>query len=225
MAKNNKASTKQEATPGPYDYAKAIWSLSIIWLSKRRKLLYFSLISLLALAGWVAVATLQDRSELTNDEVVTLVNQRLGLNESNPAVLEVVDDSKVSQPFLEDAVNGDKILLYYQAEKSILFRPDGEQIIREGVYTPPEAKVFIRDSENDQNAVNELIGKLDSVEGIEVVSRDTTAKSYNNISVVSVTDRYPEEAQAVADKLGGEITRLPSDESIPDADILVIFGR
>lgn len=48
----------------------------------------------------------------------------------DPTIASVVDASKLSeQAFFKNAKNGDKVLMYAQAKKAILYRPDTNKII------------------------------------------------------------------------------------------------
>lgn len=47
-----------------------------------------------------------------------------------PTVMQVADVTKLKdQPFFTNAQNGDKVLIYSQAKKAILYRPDVNKII------------------------------------------------------------------------------------------------
>src|SRR5690606_25359746 len=127
--------------------------------------------------------------------------------------------------FLEQAVNGDKVLLYYKAKKAVLFRPSEMRIIHHGAYTPPDAKVFVRKGTGSDERVEEVLNQLEDVEDIAIASRDNSPKSdYQGVILVSITDRYDDKLRELEELFGVKVSRLPSGESFPDADILVIVG-
>lgn len=65
------------------------------------------------------------------DEVVKKVSRHILLpTDEQPTLASVSDVSKVQdQPFFAKAQNGDKVLVYTQARKAILYRPDKDIIV------------------------------------------------------------------------------------------------
>ena len=53
-------------------------------------------------------------------------------DEEVPAMLTVTDQGKLSTPFLSKAKNGDKILIYQDAKKAIIYRPSIDRIVDVG---------------------------------------------------------------------------------------------
>lgn len=213
--------------PGFWTYVRATLQLVWSWMRshKLRALVYLLIFGVLvAGTAWLLWPS---PAPLTNDQIVTRINRELGISgDGNPAILDVEDASKNPQPFLEEAKNGDKVILYYKAGKSVLYRPGETRIVRQGTFSPPDAKVFIRQGSGDEArpaAVKEQISKLT---GIKLVSQDYSINRLNDkTTVVSITDRYPEQVQKIAELLGASVTRLPAGETIPDADILIIVGN
>lgn len=142
-----------------------------------------------------------------------------------PVVLFVTDKSKVSQPFLEAADNGDEVRLYYQAKKAVLYRPSSGQVIATGDFTPPAAKVFLRAGTNTAARVKDAEAKLKLSAGINLVSKDKSSNTgYAGTLVVDISGRYKDQAALLAKALGATMSALPKGETAPDADILVIAG-
>lgn len=216
-----------EPAPTFKDYAFA--TLRVIWQwIQTHKLRVLAGIGLgLVIIGALVWVLWPDPRPLTNDEIVTRINKELSIQgDGNPAVLTVNDKSKASQPFLQGAENGDKVVLYYKAKKSVLYRPSEKRIVHQGVYTPPDAKVFIRRGTEDVGRVGEIESKLDKLQDISIVSRDESVKrDYSGVTIVNVTDRYDEKARELEQLLGGQIVRLPAGETFPEADILIIVGN
>lgn len=238
-SKTAKTAKKKPAAPKPaagepvvenvqprfVDYVRATFRVAANWIKSHKLRAVVGLVIVVLIAGGIVLLS-RDEAVFTNDEIVIRVSRELGINgDANPAILEVVNESRVNQPFLEEARNGDKVLLYYKSGQSVLFRPSEDRIIRTGTYTPPDAKLFVRQGTQDDARLAEVKQKIDRLEGLKIVSQDYSTNRLNDKTVVvSITDRYPEAAQRVAEALGAELTRLPQGETIPDADILVIVG-
>lgn len=215
-----------EVRPGFGAYARAAWQLLWGWIRTHKLRTTLAVVVLVAIGTLLLVWLWPSTAPLTHDEIVLRVNKVLSIQgDSNPAILTVEDKSKVTQPFLEQSQNGDKILLYYKAKKAVLFRPSEGRIINQGSYTPPDAKVFIRRGTSDDTKVAEARNRLEEVEAIDLVSEDDSPKKdYRGITIVSVTDRYDEKLRELEDLFGVKAARLPAGETFPDADILIIVG-
>ena len=65
-----------------------------------------------------------------------------------------------------------------------------------------------------------------SIKNVEVTKKEPAAKTdYTKTVVVSVSGKHNSAANDIAKKLGVQVSELPSGESVPDADILVIIGE
>lgn len=216
-----------EVSPKLTDYIKSVSQLLFAWIKSHKVIVIIATIILVGLV--IAGALVFDRQpkNLTDDEVVITVNKQLGISgDSNPAILSVVDKDRVNQPFLSDSENGDKVLLYYKSGKSVLFRPSTNAVIKQGTFTPPEAKIFIRKGTNNQSKTDEAVSKLSAISGVVMSSQDESPKKdYKGVKVIDVSDRYNGKAQEVANLYGATLERIPQGETLPDADILVIVGE
>lgn len=218
--------TADEVRPGPIAYIKAVFLLVVNWFRQHRFIGTALAIVLLA-AGSLAVVLITRRQvTLTNDQIVIKINKTLHIEgDANPAILAVTDETKANQPFLDIAKNGDKVLLYYKARQAILFRPTGNEIIRKGSFTPPNAKIFIRDGTAQDSRINEIKSKLESIKEIDLVSTDSSVKQdYKGTTLVSVTDRYDSKVAELETLFDTKVQRIPDGETFPDADILIIVG-
>ncbi|MDQ3123885.1 MAG: hypothetical protein M3Q14_04345 [bacterium] len=160
-------------------------------------------------------------------DMITQVVSELSIqNDNNPAILGVVDESKVNQPFLEEAKNGDKVLLFYKAKLSVLYRPKERRLVKSGKFTPPPAKVFFRNGANDQTRIDAVKAQLKDFKDITFNSQDKSIlNNYAGVKIVDVTGRYDETVKAIVEKLDATATALPTGETAPDADILIIVGK
>ncbi len=69
----------------------------------------------------------RQETQRTKEQVAKLIDVPQG---EDPTIASVVDASKLSnQSFFKNAKNGDKVLMYAQAKKAILYRPDSNKII------------------------------------------------------------------------------------------------
>lgn len=221
------ATPKQEVKPGFWVYLKAIRQLIFAWAKAHKyKSLGIILLTFLVLGG-LFIMFRPGQSPPTNDEIVIQVNKEQQIQgDGNPVILTVEDKTKATQPFLQQAENGDKVLLYYKAKKSILYRPSEKRIVHQGAYTPPEAKVFIRKGTNESRPVDQVKDTLETVEDITLASEDASQRNdYKGVTIVHVTDRYDEKVQELASALNAQVVRMPAGESFPDADILIIVGN
>lgn len=142
-----------------------------------------------------------------------------------PVTIKVVDKTKVSQEFLGSAENGDKVLLYYKSKKAVLYRPRTNEIIKNGEFTPPPPRVFVRQgTEGKTTSEIQAIISGDSRFKFESADKSPTLK-HSGIILVDVTKRYGDELNDLAKLLNATIQPLPEGETPPDADFLVIVGK
>jgi len=78
--------------------------------------------------------TLKKNPDLITKEETQVLTERVGkamqLPDETPTVATVMDKDKVKdQPFFTNAQNGDKVLLFVNAKKAILYRPSTDKII------------------------------------------------------------------------------------------------
>lgn len=115
------------------------------------KLIYIVLVLVVAVAAGVswyfyseyqkAQALLKNPSTALaqNDkEIIQKVSKLIELPDEKPTLAEVSDKGKLaSQPFFSKAENGDKVLIFSNAKKAVLYRPSTNKIIEVGPVTIP----------------------------------------------------------------------------------------
>jgi hypothetical protein len=160
-----------------------------------------------------------------NRNLVAEVAERAVLPQGEtPTVTTVVDKDKANQSFLANSANGDKVLLYFQAGRAILYRPSTHQVVNIGPLSQPPARVFLRDGRQG-DIPQSFSAKLTGAAGFMVVSQDASSKQdYADTVVVDVAGNRPDVAARVAKLVGGRVSQMPGGESRPDADVLVIVG-
>lgn len=198
---------------------------------------------------------LKDPTVASREEMRSLVERVSQIAElpqgEDPAVATVSDLEKIkNQPFFAHAKLGDKVLVYNNAKKAILYDPTAHKIIEIGpiiisapaVSTPSSgllpspAPAVSPDQKlklvlfNGTNIVG-LTKKFDDIikskiPNVEIVDRDNAGKNdYAKTFVVDLSGKNKDTAAKLAALLKGEVSSLPSGEIAPKgAEILIILG-
>lgn len=88
--------------------------------------------------GTLAILGEENTAELTDEEVSELVEQVRGLiflpEDEIPLVATVVNAEalQAEQPFYQDVQNGDRLLIYGESLKAIIYRPSENQLVNVG---------------------------------------------------------------------------------------------
>lgn len=183
------------------------------------------------------------------EQVVNEIGKLMLLPDETPSLATVVDKEQLNQQeFLQAAENGDKVLIYPQNGKAILYRPSIGRIIDvvpvktiDNIVpnendltpspTPPErveenAQVVLYNGTTTAGITADVSNQLlSSVGGIEIIERQSANRTdYVETLVIDISGKFPEKAAEMSAELNASIQPLPSDEVIPAADILVIVG-
>ncbi len=193
-------------------------------------------------------ALLKNPTQATTEEVKILVDQvgklmELPTNES-PTIATVSDKTKLAgQSFFAKAENGDKVLIYNQVKKAILYRPSINKIIevapvdigsstatgsgQAALSQTQPLRVVLLNGTTTTGLTRTVEADLKSkLTNIEVVLKENAKKNdYTKTLVIDISGIKKEVALQVAEVLGGEVAELPDGETRPDADILVIIGK
>lgn len=177
----------------------------------------------------------QDEVKKVVEEVGKLIDLPAG---EVPTLATVVDVSKLKdQPFFQKAKNGDKVLIYTNAQKAILYDPVAKKVKEVGPVNtgspsaqPQAASVGIVLLNGTK--ISGLASKVEEdlkskVPGLNVVSKDNAKKdSYEKTVVVVLNQVYLDMARNLANLLNATLGSLPEGEDKPkDADILIILGK
>lgn len=211
----------------------------------------------LALLGSVASAvfyyrkyqtSLKSQKALTEiEEIVRKVSRLMELPAGETPTLATVSDKRQlqNQNFFQKAENGDRILVYSQAKRAILYRPSIDKIIDLAPITPLEevageatqsgaesskvAKIAIYNGSGVAGLASLAEEKLKQnnflASRIEVTIKEFTQSRYNEVLVIDLKGNQQSICQEIAKILSGRITSLPAGEKAPASDILVILGK
>lgn len=202
---------------------------------------------------------LKSKIDTPKSDIKTVVSQveiliLLPSNEE-PKLATVSDKTKLNnQLFFAHAENGDKVLIYTQAEKAILYRPSINKIIEVGpinlsetstkkISTTSATQQIIPAAAQPTNQLlsarvaiyngSKIMGLAGATEklikekltNIKVVQKTNSKGDYSSNLIIDITGQNSEMVQKIASLLGGVIGVIPPDEAKPDADILVILGK
>lgn len=154
-----------------------------------------------------------------------------------PTVATVTDIDKLkAEPFFVNAKNGDKVLIYQNAKKVILYNPSAKKIVNVGPFsvggnqaTPSaQAKIALRNGTQTPAMAAKIEGILKKTfpEAIVVSKENAASSKFEKTLVIVINNALKDIASGLAKSLGASVADLPSGESKPQgADILIIVGK
>ncbi|MBI4097749.1 MAG: LytR C-terminal domain-containing protein [Candidatus Levybacteria bacterium] len=180
-----------------------------------------------------------------SQEVIKKIGKLIELPNETPTLATVSDINKLKdQPFFAKAKNGDKVLVYSQAKKAVIYRPSTNKIIEvssvsltdsksvqaqtTGAPTPTATKtvgIVLYNGTKTAGLAKSVGVSLESkFSNVEVVSTANASGNYSKNLVIDLTGDNKSLAQNIAKELKGEVGNLPEGEIKPDADILIIVA-
>ncbi len=188
-----------------------------------------------------AKAAAQAEAEL-NSIVASIEKGMLLPPNETPTIATVTDKDKLaSQPFFAQSQNGDKVLLYTQAGKAILYRPSIQKVIdittirtnteatesaSPSSLTPTGIPVALYNGTTRTGLATAFEKRISSeYPQLQVTNKATAAQQYPATMVVDLSGKQPTLAQTLAKAYGGTVGSLPAIEQKPSADLLVILGE
>jgi type II secretory pathway pseudopilin PulG len=168
-----------------------------------------------------------------------------------PTIATVSDKTKLTgQQFFTNAENGDKVLIFTNAKKAILYRPSLKKIIEVGPIsltgsagksnaqvagastsvtpTTTAVKVGILNGTSVGGLTKKIEQSLTSkIPAVQVIVKDNATKNdYPQTLVIASSSAQSTMAEQIAKTLGGKVSTLPTGEVAPvGAEILIILGQ
>lgn len=158
-----------------------------------------------------------------------------------PTLATVSDKEKLqNQTFFARAENGDKVLIYTQSNRAILYRPSANKVVEmapvaintnEGtvasaaVVNQPANVAIFNGTQTVGLAKQAEMRIQQKSPTLKVVAKENAQSRYPKSVVIDVSGKQPEHTQALAQLFNAEITQLPAGETPPaTAEILIILG-
>jgi hypothetical protein len=179
-------------------------------------------------------------------KLVKMVSQLMVLPDEVPTIATVTDKSKLeNQRFFKNAVNGDKVMIFPVSSKAILYRPGIKKIIEvasvQTINNSTSANQPAPTSAAESQSITvALYNGTDSIGLTNKYERDIKSKfaniavndkenasrnDYQRTVVVDLSGKGGDTIKNLADFLGAKIVAMPSGESAPESDVLVILGK
>jgi len=179
-------------------------------------------------------------------ELVIKIGKLIILPNEEPQVATVgdVETLKKSQQFFLDAQNNDKILIFPNAKKAILYRPSTNiivnvaPIIDQGNSSTSSGqiqgaqgqalKIALRNGSGATGVTQRLEDELKSkIQNMTITEKDNAKRmDYEKTLVISLSDTLNKTVvQQLANELSATTSALPPDEPKPAADLLIIAGK
>jgi hypothetical protein len=184
--------------------------------------------------------------------VVARLSKIMQLPDEQPTVATVTDTEKLtSQPFFKSAKNGDKVVIFAQAKRAILYRDEENKIIEVGVVNSqgaPQSEASVKEDNKvvvatpipNQFRVAYFNGsgevgagrRVEDLLKTAVPEARTTARAianktdYEGNFVIDLGGTRESDASRIASAISASLVTLPDGEKRPDdADFLVIIGK
>jgi len=176
------------------------------------------------------------------EELIRKVGSLISLPEGEkPSVATVSDQDKLtSQAFFANALNNDKVIIYTEAKKVILYRPSENRVVEVGTVNiqqnenieekvekkNEDAKKFvILNGTSVSGLTTEMENELKSVFAEAQIVEKKNSNIYYDKTVLIDLKGNSDQAQNLAKDLGIELADFPKNEDEPeDADFMIVVG-
>lgn len=183
------------------------------------------------------LSTAQGQQEVAEKEVRELT-EKLGrltiLPQEDPVVATILDAQYLAtqSAFYEHAENGDKLVVYPQAQKAYIYNPSqniivnaGPLIVNQDQSTRP-VRFEVRNGSVITGAAARMKAQLEEKNQLVSALSDASRKDYTQTILVAINPALQGTAiDEFAQEIGAQVVReLPSGEAESEADILVIVS-
>jgi len=156
-----------------------------------------------------------------------------------PTIATISDASKLSsQQFFARSKTGDKVLVYTQSGRAILYRPDIDRVIETTMVMSPtptpeintiqikEGTLAIYNGTETQGLATVVQQKLVTMDrNVSVKIKQNSHQPYTKTQVVVINPQAGDLGNQLAEALKISITaNLPTGEDKPESDLLLILG-
>ncbi len=187
-------------------------------------------------------STIQKAAQLEVKKIIDDVGKLIALPEGEePTVATISDIDKLKdQPFFQKAKNGDKVLIYTNAKKAILYDPENKKIIdvapvsigtssAQLATTASPLKVALYNGTNTTGLTGKFETNLNKdYPDLSVSSKENASSSdYKKSQVIYFTEAAKDTASKIAQTYVADLKSvLPEGEKKPkEGDILMILGK
>jgi LytR cell envelope-related transcriptional attenuator len=167
--------------------------------------------------------------------IVSSVSAHMSLPQGEePVIATVKDINKLkSQAFFKNAKNGDRVLIYTEAKRAILYRPSTDKIIEVAPVNvgnqSEKLSIAVYNGSTVSTMSSEVQTKLKKafpkVEFTFAKNQDAKKKTYASTLVIDVSTKHSQEAATIAKALGATVGKLPAGEvAATGVDLMIIAG-
>lgn len=220
--------------------------------AKKVLILGFLLIFLTAVCGFLywkyrhtaqqLWAVLNPNPEAETTQLLSELSQFMYLPEEQPTVATVTDkDSLAAQDFFLQAENGDKVLIFTNVKKVILYRPSERKIVNVAPLIVQESATPDTPTPSPTVSIPVVLLNGSTQVGITNVVDDQLLANFPQLSVINklpaqkndyaqtlvidLTGKNEVLVKEIASNLKATVTTLPEGETPPTAEILIIVGN
>jgi len=194
---------------------------------------------------------LQNPVELAQEQakpIIAKINKLILLPKGElPTLATVTDRNKlISQPFFAQVEDGDKLLIYPNAKKAILYRPSINKIIEVGpinsisnitstsaeLQKDPSTiitknKTVALYNNTDVADLSSITEKelIKAIPDLKVIQSGKTINQYKENLVIDLKGNSQAMVEQIAQIVSAKVSTLPVGEPVPEADFIVILGQ
>ncbi len=177
-----------------------------------------------------------DKNEIKKliDEVGKIMNLPQG---EDPNIATVTDIDKLKdQPFFADGKNGDKVLLYTNAKKVILYDPQSKKIVNIAPLTAgntptptqAQAKIVLLNGTSKGSLATKVEAEIKKdFPQANIVSKENAVRTnYDKTQVIVLNQAAKDASLNLVKALNASMSGLPEGENKPTGvDIVIIIGK